>query len=76
MLARDLLCSPLRTALEWYEWMRSDSLAQIQALEAEDRLIARLLEDGETFEDNSERIQSLRRHIAEIDQAIRRLSLH
>lgn len=51
----------MRTTLEWYEWMRCDSPVQIGALEAEDRLIARLLEDGETFEDNSERIESLRR---------------
>lgn len=48
--------------------MRSDSHAQIEALEAEDRLSARLLEDGETFEDSDERIESLRRHIAEIDR--------
>jgi hypothetical protein len=66
----------MRTIAEWYEWMRRDSLAQISALEAKDRLIAKLLEDGEMFEDNGERIASLRRHIAELDQAIRRLHYH
>ena len=39
----------MRTTLEWYEWMRRDSPVQIEALEAEDRLVARLLEDGETL---------------------------
>jgi hypothetical protein len=66
----------MRTMREWYEWMRRDSLAQIEALEAEDRLIDSVAEGMEWVGNNGERIALLHRHIAEIDDAIRRLSLH
>ena len=66
----------MKKRMDLYEWMKADALRQLKPLEAGDELIIKTTSTGETVDGTEEQIAKLRDEIRQIDEAIRKATLH
>jgi len=66
----------VKTISEQYQWMRRDAAERLELLESGGQLVSKHLSDGDIADGTPDQITLLRRTVAELDEAIRKIERH